>query len=106
MSQYAPELNVPLSNQFIIPKNNDIGATLREDKGQPSQRLPQPCFSCLLQESSCTYLCGNSLGLLSERSKGLVLEELRIWGSQYVHFSSSIEGVISVPDTTTHPTPL
>ncbi|EDR14797.1 uncharacterized protein LACBIDRAFT_305901 [Laccaria bicolor S238N-H82] len=76
MSQYPPELNVPLSNQFIIPKNSDIGATLREDK-----------------ESSCTYLCGNSLGLLSERSKGLVLEELRIWGSHGVvgHFSHPLD---------------
>ncbi|KDQ18109.1 hypothetical protein BOTBODRAFT_155174 [Botryobasidium botryosum FD-172 SS1] len=38
--------------------------------------------------SSCVYLCGNSLGLLSKRSKDLVEKELHVWGQDAVegHF--------------------
>ncbi|XP_006458205.1 hypothetical protein AGABI2DRAFT_190561 [Agaricus bisporus var. bisporus H97] len=57
-------LNTPLSNQFVCPTNSQIGASLRPD-----------------QDAKCTYLCGNSLGLMSERSKTLVQEELDAWGS-------------------------
>lgn len=40
------------------------------------------------EDQPCTYLCGNSLGLLPKRSKILVQEELEVWGSKAVeaHF--------------------
>ncbi|KAF8969989.1 kynureninase [Flammula alnicola] len=65
-------LDIPLSNDFIVPTNRDIGATLRTDG-----------------ENKCTYLCGNSLGLLSQSSSTLVQEELDAWGKRAVtgHFS-------------------
>ncbi|RDB21270.1 Kynureninase [Hypsizygus marmoreus] len=64
--------DTPLSNEFIIPTNNDIGAKLRPDG-----------------DSKIIYLCGNSLGLPSKRSTALVQEELNVWGTRAVigHFS-------------------
>ena len=37
-----------------------------------------------LGEVKCTYLCGNSLGLLCKRSETLVQEEFRVWASKHV----------------------
>ncbi|KAI0720958.1 kynureninase [Cerioporus squamosus] len=39
-------------------------------------------------DEPCTYLCGNSLGLLPKRAKKLVEEELEVWGTRAVegHF--------------------
>lgn len=31
----------------------------------------------------CTYLCGNSLGILPKRSSELVKEELDVWATRY-----------------------
>ncbi|KAF8201672.1 pyridoxal phosphate-dependent transferase [Pholiota molesta] len=66
------DLNIPLSDDFIIPINSDVGATLRTDS-----------------ENKCTYLCGNSLGLQCKTSARYVQEELRVWGTRAVigHFS-------------------
>ncbi|KAJ7343575.1 pyridoxal phosphate-dependent transferase [Mycena albidolilacea] len=63
-----------LSDEFVLPTNKEIGAT--------SHPEPDP-------DSVCTYLCGNSLGPLSKRSKALVEEELKVWGTCAVtgHFS-------------------
>ncbi|CAA7271786.1 unnamed protein product [Cyclocybe aegerita] len=68
----AADLYTSLSNEFIVPTNKDIGATARKDGENP-----------------CTYLCGNSLGLLSKTSSTLVQEELHAWGTRAVtgHFS-------------------
>ncbi|KAJ3561898.1 hypothetical protein NP233_g9908 [Leucocoprinus birnbaumii] len=65
-------LNIALSSEFVRPTNAQIGAKLQAD-----------------QDAGCTYLCGNSLGLMSKRSKTLVEEELDIWGTRAVvgHFS-------------------
>ncbi|TFK42674.1 pyridoxal phosphate-dependent transferase [Crucibulum laeve] len=65
-------LETSLSDDFIIPTNGDIGASL-----------------CTDDRSPCVYLCGNSLGLLSKRSNALVEEELQVWGKRAVvgHFS-------------------
>ncbi|KAF5357856.1 hypothetical protein D9756_001651 [Leucocoprinus leucothites] len=65
-------LTIPLSNQFIRPTNGQVGANLQPD-----------------QDAQCTYLCGNSLGLMSKRSQTLVQEELDIWGTRGVvgHFN-------------------
>ncbi|KAJ7710002.1 pyridoxal phosphate-dependent transferase [Mycena rosella] len=63
----------PLSNEFVLPTNKAIGASSH----------PEP-------DSICTYLCGNSLGPLSKRSKALVEQELNAWGTCAVtgHFST------------------
>ncbi|PPQ75419.1 hypothetical protein CVT24_012985 [Panaeolus cyanescens] len=64
-------LDIPLSDDFNVPTNQQVGATSRSDK-----------------ESNCVYLCGNSLGLLSKSSAALVQEELQVWGTRAVlgHF--------------------
>ncbi|OAX43542.1 kynureninase [Rhizopogon vinicolor AM-OR11-026] len=63
-----------LSDQFIIPSNEDIGAT-----AVPEENADQ----------RCTYLCGNSLGPLNKRSKALLQDELHVWGTRAVegHFA-------------------
>ncbi|KAG8812736.1 Kynureninase (L-kynurenine hydrolase) [Serendipita sp. 401] len=61
------------SQEFIFPKNSDIGAS-----------------ELSIEEASkpCTYLCGNSLGLISKRSQRLISEEMDVWGKRAVegHF--------------------
>ena len=37
------------------------------------------------EDNPCTYLCGNSLGLMPKRSRKLVEEELQVWGTRYSH---------------------
>jgi len=66
------DLNIPLSDDFIVPTNNDVGATSRTDG-----------------EDKCIYLCGNSLGLQSKTSTVLIQEELDAWGTRGVlgHFT-------------------
>ncbi|PPQ70751.1 hypothetical protein CVT25_000072 [Psilocybe cyanescens] len=66
------DLYTPLTNDFDKPSNKDVGATATTDG-----------------ESKCTYLCGNSLGLLPKPSFDLVQEELHAWRTCAVigHFS-------------------
>ncbi|KAH9043181.1 pyridoxal phosphate-dependent transferase [Lactarius pseudohatsudake] len=59
-------MDPPSRRHFIIPTNTDIGA------------------SRVGGEEPCTYLCGNSLGLLPKPAEVLVQEELRVWGSRAV----------------------
>lgn len=43
------------------------------------------------EDHPCTYLCGNSLGLLPKCSKELIEEELEVWATRYeLHFDSFI----------------
>ncbi|KAF7793026.1 hypothetical protein EIP86_004131 [Pleurotus ostreatoroseus] len=60
-------------DEFIIP-------TFRSMK---AARVPEQ-----LQDEPCTYMCGNSLGLLAKRSRKLVEEELEVWATRAVegHF--------------------
>ncbi|CAL1704841.1 unnamed protein product [Somion occarium] len=60
-------------DQFILPTYRSMKAS----------KVPEND-----QDSPCTYLCGNSLGLLPKRSKQLVEEELAVWGTRAVegHF--------------------
>ncbi|PBK78053.1 kynureninase [Armillaria solidipes] len=63
----------PLSDQFVLPTNKDVRAIKKAgDENGP-----------------CTYLCGNSLGALSKKSRALVEEELEVWSKRAVvgHFS-------------------
>ncbi|KAG5646676.1 hypothetical protein DXG03_002666 [Asterophora parasitica] len=70
----APTINPEssLSDDFIYPTNKNIEAKLRPDG-----------------DHKITYLCGNSLGLPSNRSQTLVKEELDAWATRAVigHFS-------------------
>ncbi|KAI0040486.1 kynureninase [Auriscalpium vulgare] len=61
----------PFRGEFVFPANGAVGGT-RVSSDEP-----------------CTYLCGNSLGLLPKRSEALVAQEFRVWGSNAVegHFS-------------------
>ncbi|KAJ4488102.1 pyridoxal phosphate-dependent transferase [Lentinula aciculospora] len=63
---------LPLRSEFLLPTNNEVGAN----------RLPNE------SDQPCTYLCGNSLGLMSKRSKELVEEEMSVWATRGVigHF--------------------
>ncbi|KAK2466992.1 hypothetical protein APHAL10511_001250 [Amanita phalloides] len=63
-------MHSPLSSDFAIPLN----ANLHDSAANPHEK--------------CHYLCGNSLGLLSRRSKELVNNELDVWASRAVagHF--------------------
>lgn len=79
------------SHQFIIPTNNDMSADcVPVETGKPGYRagdgsLSPIIKSCILKaENSCTYLCGNSLGLMPRRSAELVKEELEVWGTRCV----------------------
>ena len=89
------DLNIPLSDDFIVPTNNDVGAASRTDGGKlpsPSNRpmtnvLNEPC---LYPENKCVYLCGNSLGLQSKTSSALIQEELDAWATRWVYFEHTI----------------
>lgn len=77
------------SHQFIIPTNRDMSADhVPVEAGKPGYRAGDVSLSviiksCILKaENSCTYLCGNSLGLLPRRSAELVKEELEVWGTR------------------------
>lgn len=63
----------PLSDQFVLPTNKDVRAIKNSGDGN----------------GPCTYLCGNSLGALSKKSRALVEEELEVWSKRAVvgHFS-------------------
>jgi len=60
-------------DEFIIPDNKSVGAI-----NVPAEE----------QDSSCVYLCGNSLGACPKQSVALVQEELDVWGKRAVegHF--------------------
>ncbi|KAG1756542.1 pyridoxal phosphate-dependent transferase [Suillus paluster] len=68
------DLDIVLSDEFLIPSNRDIGAKI----------VPEE-----IADQRCTYLCGNSLGPLTKRSKALLQEELHVWGTRAVegHFA-------------------
>ena len=86
------DLTIPLSDDFIVPTHNDIGATSRTDGGKlPHHRIDQ-CLRVILNEprlypeNRCIYLCGNSLGLQSKTSTVLIQEELDVWATRWVFF--------------------
>ncbi|KAI0006082.1 kynureninase [Russula compacta] len=53
-------------HRFVIPTNTDVGASRVKGEGP------------------CTYLCGNSLGLLPHSAEALVRQEFHVWGSRAV----------------------
>ncbi|KAI0375030.1 kynureninase [Pilatotrama ljubarskyi] len=52
------------------------------------RQMQASAISPEIADEPCTYLCGNSLGLLPKRSKKLVEEELEVWATRAVegHF--------------------
>ncbi|KAM5533275.1 hypothetical protein V8D89_013052 [Ganoderma adspersum] len=60
-------------DEFIIPTFRQMNATAVSEESA---------------DEPCTYLCGNSLGLLPKRAKKLVQDELEVWGTRAVegHF--------------------
>lgn len=60
-------------DEFTLPDNRSVGAI-----NIPPEK----------QDSTCVYLCGNSLGAAPKRSQALVQEELSVWGERAVegHF--------------------
>jgi len=75
-----------LSDQFIIPSNEDIGATaVPEGNGELLRYITFISLSSgHPADQRCTYLCGNSLGPLNKRSKALLQDELHVCGTRYV----------------------
>jgi kynureninase len=82
-------------HRFVIPTNQDVGASRVKGrsallasasrKHNTPLKRPQPPG-----EHPCTYLCGNSLGLLPQPAEALVQQEFRVWASrQAPHFISS-----------------
>lgn len=75
MGSVEEGLFAELRDEFVLPTFRSLKATAvsEEDLDKP-----------------CTYLCGNSLGLMPKRSKTLVEEELAVWGTHGVegHFAN------------------
>ncbi|KAG8833523.1 Kynureninase (L-kynurenine hydrolase) [Serendipita sp. 399] len=79
------------TQEFIIPRNSDIGASkVSIEDGRAPDVARQPIIPnvCPPASKPCTYLCGNSLGLISKRSQRLISEEMDVWGKRAVegHF--------------------
>ncbi|GBE82014.1 Kynureninase [Sparassis crispa] len=62
-----------LRSEFVIPTNRAMKATAVAPE---------------LADAPCTYLCGNSLGVLPRRARALVDEEMEVWATRGVegHF--------------------
>ncbi|KAJ3763447.1 kynureninase [Lentinula raphanica] len=70
--------DLPLRDEFSLPINGEVGA----------HKLQNVDLDVTESDKSCTYLCGNSLGLMSKRSKELIEEEVNVWATRGVigHF--------------------
>ncbi|KAI0673093.1 kynureninase [Trametes maxima] len=69
--------------------DEDVLSKYRDEFVVPTFRqMKASAVSAELADTPCTYLCGNSLGLLPKRSKKLVEEELEVWATRAVegHF--------------------
>lgn len=82
MVEPSSSLHNPLSSEFIVPTNKDINAKLRSDGGKRLRFESFEFSSGVCIDGQITYLCGNSLGLLSQRSNTLVQEELGVWAKR------------------------
>ncbi|KAI0306522.1 kynureninase [Multifurca ochricompacta] len=67
-------LDAPFRRHFVIPSNSDVGASL------------------VKSEEPCTYLCGNSLGLLPKSAEALVQEEFRHVLTAIFHVLRAVQG--------------
>ncbi|EJF65981.1 kynureninase [Dichomitus squalens LYAD-421 SS1] len=77
------------ADQFKLAPSDDPLSAFRDEFVIPTFRqMNATAVSAELADQPCTYLCGNSLGLLPKRAKKLVQEELEVWGTRAVegHF--------------------
>ncbi|KAJ3537384.1 hypothetical protein NM688_g6698 [Phlebia brevispora] len=79
-----------IRHEFVIPTFKSMKAAAVPDR---------------LQDDPCTYMCGNSLGLLTKRSRRLVHEELDVWGTRAVegHFDHPYDRSWMYIADTVHP---
>ncbi|KAI0695913.1 kynureninase [Cytidiella melzeri] len=78
-----------MPSSFKLLHNEDILRKFRSEFVIPTYRqMKAGSVPDALQDEECTYLCGNSLGVMAKRSKELILEELDVWGTRAVegHF--------------------
>jgi kynureninase len=78
------DLYKPLSTDFLVPNNRDIGAIALDNGGKNLKLRVRHFLSkrSTQGDEKCTYLCGNSLGLLSKTSDSEVQNELNVWGTR------------------------
>ncbi|KAI0328557.1 kynureninase [Cubamyces sp. BRFM 1775] len=78
-----------MASNFKLSASEDPLRKFREEFVIPTFRqMKASAVAAERADEPCTYLCGNSLGLLAKRSKKLVEEELEVWGTRAVegHF--------------------
>ncbi|KAI8998517.1 kynureninase [Trametes punicea] len=78
-----------MANSFKLPADQDTLVKYRDEFVIPTFRqMKAHAISAEKADEPCTYLCGNSLGLLAKRSKKYVEEELEVWATRAVeaHF--------------------
>ncbi|KAI1458253.1 kynureninase [Annulohypoxylon moriforme] len=84
-----------LRDEFRIPSKADIKRTTLEDQHQKEDRnsndpdpAPAPATIPTDETTTCTYLCGNSLGLQPKRTATRINQYLQTWSTQAVqgHF--------------------
>ncbi|KAI0665134.1 kynureninase [Cubamyces menziesii] len=78
-----------MASEFKLPASEDPMRKFRDEFVIPTFRqMKASAVPAEMADEPCTYLCGNSLGLLAKRSKKLVEEELEVWGTRAVegHF--------------------
>lgn len=71
-------------DEFVIPTNRSMKASRVPQSLRESRQAPRatPNSEVVVVDETCTYLCGNSLGVLPKRSRQLVQEELEVWGTR------------------------
>ncbi|TFK84620.1 kynureninase [Polyporus arcularius HHB13444] len=77
------------AEKFKLAPSDDPLTKFRDEFVVPTFRqMKATAVSAEIADQPCTYLCGNSLGLLPKRAKKLVEEELEVWGTRAVegHF--------------------
>ncbi|KAI0636839.1 kynureninase [Trametes polyzona] len=78
-----------MAEEFKLAPEDDALRNFRDEFVVPTFRqMKASAVPADLADEPCTYLCGNSLGLLPKRSKKLVQEELEVWATRAVegHF--------------------
>lgn len=78
------DLYSSLSTDFLVPTNKDIGA-IALNNGGTRHNFHTSSFrrsKSKYPDGKCTYLCGNSLGLLSKTSSAEIQGELNVWGTR------------------------
>ncbi|KAI0780796.1 kynureninase [Trametes elegans] len=78
-----------IAEKFKLAASEDPLRKFRDEFVVPTFRqMKAGAVAPELADEPCTYLCGNSLGLLPKRAKKLIEEELEVWATRAVegHF--------------------